>query len=140
MMFRKMPFILIGVILLSAGLNPWIPLLLKSLIYGVSLSIKSLIIFALPFLIFGLLFNTAVTLSRKASKMILLLIGGICLSNFLCTLLSYSVGKYAFHLDLSMHLASSEHALMPLWQLTLPKWIGNGQAMVAGLLLGVLLG
>ena len=139
-MFRKMPFILIGVILLSTFLNPWISLPLKSLIYGFSLSIKSLIVFTLPFLIFGLLFNTAVNFSRGASKMILFLIGGICLSNFVSTLLSYSVGKYAFHLDLAMTLPTAENALTPLWEIEMPKWIGNGQAMLAGLLLGIGMG
>ncbi len=134
-----MPFILIGVILLSSLLNLWLPLPLKSFIYALSLSIKSVIIFTLPFLIFGLLFKTAVSLSKNASKTILFLIGGICLSNMLCTLLSYGVGSFAFHLDLAMQLPQEGSTLAPLWQFNFPKWIGNGTAMFTGLGTGILL-
>jgi len=68
-MVRKMPIILIGMIILVCLVYPWMPLTLQSVLYGISLSIKSIIVFILPFLIFGLLFKTAVTLAKKASKM-----------------------------------------------------------------------
>ena len=51
-MFRKMPIILLGVIGLIALCDSYIPISLKSVLYALSLTIKSIIIFVLPFIIF----------------------------------------------------------------------------------------
>jgi Na+/H+-dicarboxylate symporter len=139
-MFRKMPFILLAEIVLIGLIHQWIPLFYKSLFYGISLSIKSGIVFVLPIIIFGLLFKTAVQLSQKASKTILIILGSICVSNFISTMLSYQVGTLAYQFDLSMVFPSAELQLQPLWVVIAPKWIGNGTAMLAGLLLGSGLG
>ena len=138
-MFRKMPFILLALILFLGIAHPWIPLSYKSIIYAVSLSLKSIIIFTLPLLIFGLLYKTAVQLSKKASKLILLLLGAICLSNFISTMISYSVGSLAYCFDLSMTMPQGNDTLQPAWILILPKWTSNDRAMLAGLFLGVVL-
>ena len=50
-------FIVIG---LSLAAGPFLPLVLKSFFYALSLSIKSCILFLLPFIIFGLLFKVMV--------------------------------------------------------------------------------
>jgi Na+/H+-dicarboxylate symporter len=55
-------------------------------------------------------------------------------------MLSYSVGTFAYHFDLSMNFPNETEALLPLWNFSLPKWLGNGQAMFSGLLLGIILG
>ena len=139
-MFKKMPFLLLALIALAGIVHPWIPLPVKSVLYAVSLSLKSIILFLLPFLIFGLIFKTAAQLSKGASKVILFLIAGICLSNFLSTMISYTVGTAAYQFDLSMQLIETGAGLAPAWTLSLPKWIGNGQAMLSGLVLGIVLG
>jgi hypothetical protein len=139
-MFRKMPFLLLGIIALLGIAHPWIPISAQSALYAASLSLKSLIIFALPLLIFGLLFKAAVQLSSKASKMILLILAAICASNYLSTLISYGVGTFAYTTDLSLALPQEGAGLEPAWNLSLPKWIGNDYAMFSGLILGVVLG
>jgi hypothetical protein len=137
-MFQKMPFILQGVIALTWAASFWMPTSLKSIFYALSLSLKSVIIFILPFLIFALLFNTAVQLARKATKVILFILLAICASNFLSTLISYPVGRFAFHCDFSMVMPQGELRLLPSWSFSLPKWIGNEHALFAGLGLGLL--
>lgn len=139
-MFRKMPFILIAIIALSAVIHPFIPQQLKSILYALSLTLKSTIVFCLPFLIFGLLFKTAAQLAKKASKVVLFLLIAVCLSNFLSTLISYSVGHFAYQFDLSVALPSEGASLAPAWAFTLPKLVGNEIAMFSGLILGILLG
>jgi hypothetical protein len=139
-MFRKMPFILVAIILSVGLLSHWIPVFYQSILYGVSLSIKSLIVFALPFVVFGLLFKTAVHFANKASKMIVLILISICCSNFISTLFSYSVGTAAYQFDLSISFPSENAALLPAWSFSLPKLIENDQAMFSGLILGILLG
>ncbi len=139
-MFRKMPFILLGIILLAGLLDAWVPLPVKSFLYAVSLTIKSCIVFVLPFLIFGLLFKTSVMLSKKASKLIFFIVLGVTLSNFASTMISYGVGRLTYVLDLSMVIPAATESLLPAWDFSLPKLIDNGYAMVSGLLLGLLLG
>lgn len=138
-MFKKMPFILLGVILSAGIMTPWLPVPCRSVLYGVSLSLKSLIVFMLPFLIFGLLFKTAVQIAGKATKTILLILGAVCCSNFFSTFLSYWVGRVAYRMDLPMALPPEGSALQAAWTFSLPKWIGNDQAMFAALLLGIIL-
>lgn len=138
-MFRKMPFVLLAIIILIASLNPWIPVSFKSFLYAASLSLKSVIAFMLPFLIFGLLFKTAVQLAKKATKMILFLLLAICCSNFIAVLTSYTVGVFAYRFDLSMTLPNVEASLLPLWSFSLPKIIGNDVALFSALFLGIVL-
>lgn len=139
-MFKKMPFILLAIILGVMLLGHHTPPLYQSTLYGLSLSIKSLIVFVLPFVVFSLLFKTAIQLANKASKIVLLLLAFICGSNFLSTLFSYSVGTFAYNFDLSIDLPAAENALQPAWNFILPRWVENDQAMFAGLFLGALLG
>ena len=112
-MFRKMPVILMGVIALVMLSFQWIPLFLQSFLYGISLSIKSLIVFALPFIIFGLLFKTTMQLAQKASKWIFFILAAICISNFTSTILSYMMGTFVYQLDLSLPPPVESSALIP---------------------------
>lgn len=137
-MFRKMPFILLAVIAIAAIATPYLPFFCKSVVYGISLSIKSLIIFMLPFLIFGLMFKTAVNIARKATKLILWILAGVCISSFIALIASYVVGSYAFDLHMTIELPQEARSLSPAWIFNLPKWIGNDYAMLSGLLIGIL--
>jgi hypothetical protein len=139
-MFRKMPLLLLAEIILLGLVHQWIPLDIKSFFYGISLSIKSIIIFVLPAVIFGLLFKTAVQLAQKASKLIIIILASLVLSNFISTLISFAIGSFAYQFDLSMIFPSEGSSLHAAWTLSFPKWIGNGSAMLTGLLLGSLLG
>lgn len=138
-MFKKMPFILLTVILLVVLLERFIPVALLSFFYALSLTIKSVIIFLLPAVIFMLLFKTTAGLSGKATKIIFLLLLGICCSNFISTLISYVIGSGIYHLDLSINLPKDSIGLAPAWAFSLPKLIGNDIAMFSGLILGITL-
>ena len=137
-MFRKMPFILIIIILAIIFLDPYLPLLLKQGLYAISLSIKAIIIIALPLIIFCLLFKAAVMLSGGATRVIGLILVLVCCSNFVSTFLSHYVGIWIYHFDLSMLIPSTAFALKPLWLLELPSLIANDRAMFAGIILGII--
>lgn len=136
-MLHRMPFILFGVIFGASLLNPWIPENVQSWFLALGLSIKAILMFLLPVVIFGLLFKTAATLSKGATKVILFLFVAICVSNFTSAMVSYNVGKVVHYLDLSIAAPQEFTGLQPAWIFTLPKWISNAQAMLAGLLLGI---
>jgi Na+/H+-dicarboxylate symporter len=137
-MFRKMPFILLFLIGAVVLLDPYLPYTLKSILFGMSLSIKSLIIFFLPLIIFGLLFKVAASLAHRATKIIFLILGCVCLSNFCSTLVSYGVGSWVYQFDLPLVLPQNLQELEPYWAFSLPKLIPNDKSMFAGLILGVL--
>ncbi len=137
-MFRKMPFILLAIILLCVLFEGWLPQSLKSSLFAVSLTIKSLIIFALPFVIFMLLFKTLAKLASNATKIILLVLALVCCSNFISTMISYQVGSAIYNMDITIALPKDIVGLEPAWSFSLPKLIANDTAMFAGLILGIL--
>lgn len=137
-MFRKIPFILMAMILVIVLLNNIIPIDLKEFLYTISLSIKSIIVFILPIIIFGLLFKTAVTLASSATKVIILILVAVCCSNFISTFLSHNVGMWIYQFDLSIILPEQGKSLEPLWSFEIPRLIGNDKAMFGGLILGIL--
>lgn len=139
-MFRKMPFLLLSLMAMIGVLHPWIPEGVQSILYAVSLSVKSLILFVLPVIIFGLLYKTTAKFAKDASKLVLILLAGICCSNFLSTMLSYSVGNLAYTFDLRVSFPNPAEELQPAWNASLPQWISNDWAMLAGVFLGLMLG
>ncbi|MBI2787019.1 MAG: dicarboxylate/amino acid:cation symporter [Legionella longbeachae] len=138
-MFRKMPFILLAIILAVLLFAPIIPLQLKQILYSISLSIKSTIVLILPFVIFGLLLKTVITLSNSAAKIIGLILVFVCCSNFISTFLSHYVGIGVYHLNFSMITPTKTLELFPLWVFDPPKLIANDKAMFAGIILGFIL-
>jgi len=137
-MFLKMPFILLSLIISIILFKSYIPIEVKSMLYAISLTIKSIIIFFLPIIIFGLLFKTAAQFASNATKIILMLLIAVCCSNFISTMVSQYVGKLVYNFNL--HLASLPETidLLTMWQINLPKLIANNVAMFLGLSLGVI--
>jgi len=139
-MLHKMPIILIILIISILIFNPLLPVSAKQIMYALSLTIKSGIIFILPFIIFSLLFKAAVGLAHRASLVIAYLLILICCSNFCSTFLSHYVGSWIYHFDLSLILPKEAQGLMPAWSCSFPKWIPNNVAMFLGLSTGIILG
>lgn len=136
-MFRKMPFILVAIIFAIILMDNFIPAFLKSILFSISLTIKSGIIFLLPLIIFSLLFKASVKLSHNASKVILIILALVCCSNFLSTMISYLVGIWVYDFDLLIALPAEITELSSLWTIQLPKLIANDKAMFLGLGLGI---
>ncbi len=139
-MFRKMPVILLAIILLIALLHSHLPLTTQQFFFSISLAIKSIILFLLPIIIFGLLFKTSVNLAHNATKVIGIILIAVMCSNFLSTFLSHFVGMWIYQFDIALSLPNESEGLQPLWAFTLPKIITNGTAMFSGIVLGILSG
>ena len=136
-MFRKMPIIILAIILLILSIDQFIPIYLKQFVYSLSLSVKSILIFILPILIFMLLFKTISQLSRTATQMIFILLIALCFSNFLSTMMSSQIGSIIYQFDLCIKMPIDQITLMPIWSFTLPKWIANDHAMFIGIFSGI---
>ncbi len=138
-MFRKLPILLLALVIVIVCLDSFMPLSVKSFLYSLSLSVKAMIIFVLPLIIFMLLFKTLSQLSYKATKAILFILAGVCCSNFLSTMISYLIGSSLYHMDISIALPQEDQGLTALWSLQLPKLIANDHAMFAGIVSGIVL-
>lgn len=138
----NIPTILLLSILILALFGHNIPLLVKEFIYTLSLTIKSLIIFILPILIFSLLFQSVSKLVNGATTVILALLLSICGSNLLTTSISWFFAHFVYNIQNNIvqnHLLDlSENGLEALWHLNLPTIITNNYSMLLALLLGLL--
>jgi Na+/H+-dicarboxylate symporter len=134
-----MPFILVFLIGAIALFQGYLSASIAAFFYAISLSIKSVIVFLLPLVIFSLLFKTATQFSRGATKAILFILIGIVFSNFISTMIAYQVGVLVSHFDISIALPEEGSGFMPAWTFSLPSWISNAYAMFSGLFLGVIL-
>lgn len=94
--------------------------------------------FVLPVIIFGLLFKTAVKLGYRSTHVILIILASVCCFNFMATLLSYCVGSWIYHFDLSLILPHDSQGLQPAWTLALSPWIGNDKVLLGGIITGLL--
>ena len=132
-MFHKMPFILLTIIIAILLVGSFIPLEVKQGLFALSLSIKSIILFLLPLIIFSLLFRAAEGLTHQATKLIFIIFACVIGSNFLATFVSHYVGTLIYHFDMSVPLPATVSPLQPAWTWELPKLLPNGYAMMAGI-------
>ncbi|PCJ23847.1 MAG: transporter [Rickettsiales bacterium] len=136
-MFRQMPVILALIIVIIISFGDYIPQALASLLFGISLSIKSLIIFLLPVIIFSLLYKATISLAKDASKIITIIFLGVIGSNFLTTTLSQMIGMWVYGFDISLIMPSKESTLPASDLFLLPSIIPNYLAMIGGIIAGV---
>lgn len=130
--------ILFLVILLITCFGSWLPLKFYQILYAISLSIKSVILVILPFIIFSLLFRTTIQLAQNATKIISLILIAICCSNFVATFISHIVGTWIYNFNLSILLPNNSNILTPYWNFSFPKLIDNQHAMFVGIIVGII--
>lgn len=135
-MFKNIPLILLAFITALLAFGSYIPEGVQAFLYSVSLSLKAILVFILPVLIFLLLFKTTASLAKGASFLILHIFIAVMVSNFFTTMISYFFAKGVHQMDLSLKLPEATMGLQPLFALNLPKWITNPVAMGSGLLTG----
>ena len=105
-----------------------------------SLSIQSLIVFILPFIIFSFLFSCIGNLSSGALRFVLLLLPMICISNYIAVIAAY-FSSYAvieqFHFISVLKVYKGQDLLSPQsWVLQLAPLFANDKALVAGCVSG----
>lgn len=139
-MLRKLPFLLLIIIIAILLFSPFMPLAVKQICYAGSLTIKSFILLLLPIVIFSLLFKTMIQFSDRASAIILTILVCVCCSNATSTFLSHYVGEWIYHFDLSIILPRDQAGLTPAWQWQFPALIANDKAMLLGIAVGIIFG
>ncbi len=137
-MFRQMPIILALIIATIIAFGNFIPTIAAQYLFGISLSIKSLIIFLLPIIIFGLLYKAAVSLAKDASKIILLILAAVVISNTITTSLSQFLGIWIYKFDMNLTIPDETTNLTSILLFEFPSYIPNHIAMFSGIIFGIL--
>ncbi|MGN7678703.1 MAG: cation:dicarboxylate symporter family transporter [Anaplasma sp.] len=120
-----------------------VPYAAKSFCYAVSLSIKEVLVFILPFVVFSIVFHSTSQLrGGSAIKTMSLLIIMVMLSNSLSVGISYALGSYlaskAAHTVVSEVPASQ--VLEPMFRtFQFPSLISSAKALFMGFLCGIVL-
>ncbi len=137
---KSIIFLLVLVVALI--LEPHLDLQAKQLIYGISLLIKDLLIFCLPFVIFCLINNSISKLGAQALKYIALIIPLVCLSNLINTFISYGISHVVIDLGIigKLGLASSRDGLQPAFDIPIRQLLSNNIALLCGIVSGLILG
>lgn len=138
-MLNRMHLLLVAIIIITAVFGQYLPPYLQSFFYSLSLTIKNIIVFLLPIIIFGLSFKTILKFSYGSSAFVLLIVSMVCLSNFCTTFLSHLISKlvYSFNFDLIQPVDVNPNKLNTLWNFTFPKIISNDQAMLLAFFTGM---
>ena len=135
----RLPFAMVMIFFFVFVLGGITPMYIKQFFYSLSLSIKEVIVFLLPAMIFSFLFYSLISLKEKAFLFIVLLLTFVALSNFTAIMTGYSIGITALPIiNPNLSNGSIETIkLVPLWSLNIPKFITNEPAMILGILMGL---
>lgn len=137
--FQNTSLSLIVVIAFALIFGDQLPSQMTSFFYSLSLSIKEILITLLPFIIFTYLASCILSLKQGAIFFITVLLSMVLVSNFLSILTGYLAHMGNLIAVTSKGTATGNMAaLEPLWDLGLPKFIGNDHALFLGLGVGIL--
>ncbi|MDR2831852.1 MAG: dicarboxylate/amino acid:cation symporter [Rickettsiales bacterium] len=109
-----------------------VPVEVKTFLYSVSLSIKEVLLFIMPLIVFALIFSSVNNLKQSAIKFILLLVITIFISNLTSSLMAYSVGYFIIQNTYSIQDITHEEIIAPLWSFKLPLLLSNFHALACG--------
>ncbi|MDR0727897.1 MAG: dicarboxylate/amino acid:cation symporter [Puniceicoccales bacterium] len=139
MKLGKMPFLLLFIMFATPFIEPVMCLSGQRFFLGISLAIKEIILFLLPFVIFMLLFGACVYFSKNAPRIIARILLLICLSNLVTTSVGSGIGLLFYKAPMAFASPSTVTELLPLFAVRLPVIIRNDLAMLSGILAGILL-
>lgn len=134
----KIPMIICVTLLLPIFFGSQIPLEIKSICYALSLSIKGVLEFVLPFIIFSFVFYCLSNLQKGALFFVFLLIVVVFVSNFTALMIGYSSGYIGLNLlHFTAKAVNSSPQLLPAWHFHLIKLISNDIALLWGFSVGI---
>lgn len=139
----KLSIQLLSTLFAALVFGSFLPESLQATFYAISISLKEILLFVLPIIIFSCVFSCLLALrGGRAIGLMGGLFAIVCLSNYCSTLVAYAVGSLGLinTEGLTTVKESMNHIndLTPLWSYELPKWVSNHQALYLGFALGSL--
>ena len=135
----SLPAQLIAIVLVSLVFGDFVPEVLKAFFLSISLSIKSALVFILPFIIFSFAFYSFARLKTGLIIYTVLLLSMMCVSNFIAVISSYYVSIVSQNIITVeiTNVGNQTITLDPLFELILPKLCNNATGLIFGILLGM---
>ncbi len=135
-----LPLFLLLILIIPLYVGPHVSVQTKAVLYSISLSIKDVLLFILPLIIFSFIFASILNLKSGVLKFILTLVGMIFISNCTAIFTGFTVGSLTLtKLSIPAHIPVDPNTtLNALWSLGLPKLIGNQYALITGFILGII--
>lgn len=134
-----LPLLLFAILVLPLFLGSYVSAPVKAFFYSFSLSMKAILLFLLPFIIFSFVFSAIMNLKSGVFKFILALISMIFISNCAAIFTGFTVGSLVLpKLAIAAHVQNESVLLAPLWTLNIKNWIPNQYALIAGFVLGII--
>lgn len=136
-----LPLVLITETFLCLKFGHMLSVDVKSALYAISLTIKDLLLFGLPFLIFSFISASLGNLQKGAISFIVIAFVLVVTSNFLGAFLAGVSGMTVLKtLGTIQPFATDNQTLSPLWDLPIPQLISNDVALIIGLIFGITTG
>lgn len=134
----KLPALLLVILTLPLFLGSFVPVEIKSISYALSLSIKTILEFVLPFIIFSFIFSCLSNLRKGAVFFVFLLIVCVFISNFTALMVGYGSGYLSLSLlNFTASPISALQQLQPAWNFHLTRLISNDIALLCGFCVGI---
>ncbi|MDR2412022.1 MAG: dicarboxylate/amino acid:cation symporter [Holosporales bacterium] len=121
--------------IISVG-YPWIPLEGARFFLTISLILRELLVFVLPFLLFSFIAVALSAIPKESMLFVLGLMATVFLSNFLSIIISGCVGFSVLSGVEAQELPVSTVSVAPLFTCTLPQIAGTVSALLAGVAVG----
>ncbi|PWU05196.1 MAG: hypothetical protein C5B43_03745 [Verrucomicrobia bacterium] len=139
-LFRiKLPVVLILIIAAILLFGNSIPLTLKEIFFSISLTLKSILLFFLPLIVFSYLSSCILSFKKGILTFISILLATVFISNFTGTLASY--GSFllfdSLNTQISLPSGSLTNSLTPFWSFNIPVFISNDLALYVSLIASI---
>ncbi len=134
-MIHYKTFIILVSVILVFVFSSYIPLNIKIQIYTVGQNAKDFILFVMPFFISMVTLSGILKMRKNSFKFLLLLIGMICLSNFIATWLAYFIGNSVSEGVSSFKFDSTQFS--PVWNIGFIQLFSPRTALLIGLFFGI---
>lgn len=135
----KLPLFLLVILIFPIFFGQHISIEIKSICYAISLSMKTILEFLLPYIIFSFVFFCLSNLQKGALIFVFLLVVCVFISNFTALMFGYTsavIGLNYFHFMPSA--IESAPQLLPTWNFHLNKLISNDTALLFGFAVGII--
>ncbi len=136
----KLAGMLLALLFIPFLTESWMSYDVKSFFYSLSLTIKSLLVFVLPFIVFSFVVTCLARMGKSALLFTILLIVMVFTSNIAAIFTGYSIGAVMVPL-ISMPIsldALDGNGLAVMWVFELPPLFTNMNALIAGFIAGML--
>ncbi|WP_066013252.1 cation:dicarboxylate symporter family transporter [Endozoicomonas atrinae] len=136
----KLPAMLLVVLFIPFLTDSWVSYDVKSFFFSLSLTIKSLLVFVLPFIVFSFVVTCLARMGKSALLFTLLLIVMVFASNITAIFTGYTIGSVMVPL-ISMPItldALDGSGLATMWVFELPPLFTNMNALIVGFIAGML--